>query len=514
MQARKNLIMILFSVFVVLISILVHFLHRSIGWLDTYLLLSHVHSGTPTELHFLLNSLFFLPFLFLGVSVFLFWKNRIHTWIPLFVTLTLTFGSISIIAGGDGLIEYHFSIFMVLASLAYYENIRLVIVSTVIFAVQHLLGYFTVPELICGSDNYPFSLLLIHAVFLIFTSAVIIIQIIARKQYDLVVAKNEEEQQSIIEGLVQHIANTSNKMLKNVETLKEGAVSSTEASTTISDSMIQMVDGAERQLTEAKRSNIALEEMTGDVKKIMTQAKRSVQSSERTAEEAKDGKESMRQTEQTIQDVATAVEKMDEVVVRLDERSKDIQQTLSLITDIAEQTNLLALNAAIEAARAGENGKGFAVVADEVRKLADQSRNYAKRINLVLNDLVHDTTAMAEVMEHGKRQTASGISQVNYTGEIFSRIVEEIDRVASEIKTSNELSETVGKKMADVQAAIQEMMAVATENQMATESISATSQQQLATFEEFNTITNDIQKLSDSLSSQIEQIQKDMESRE
>ena len=69
--------------------------------------------------------------------------------------------------------------------------------------------------------------------------------------------------------------------------------------------------------------------------------------------------EGARQTDARISEMASAAQKVGEVV--------------KLITAIAEQTNLLALNATIEVARAGEAGRGFAVVASEVKNLATQT---------------------------------------------------------------------------------------------------------------------------------------------
>ncbi|MBY6138461.1 methyl-accepting chemotaxis protein [Leisingera daeponensis] len=101
-----------------------------------------------------------------------------------------------------------------------------------------------------------------------------------------------------------------------------------------------------------------------------------------------------------------------------------IETITGVIDDIAFQTNLLALNAGVEAARAGEAGKGFAVVASEVRALAQRSS--------------HAATEIKELITSATRHIQKGVSEVNNTGEVLTRIIARIDGISARVATSAE----------------------------------------------------------------------------
>lgn len=100
-------------------------------------------------------------------------------------------------------------------------------------------------------------------------------------------------------------------------------------------------------------------------------------------------------------------------ILHLSKQTHQIGRISTLVSQLANQTYMLALNAAVEAVRAGEHGKGFGVVASEIRKLADQSKQSAEQINIIVFDIQSATNSTIIAADEGKLTLEEIVSVIN-----------------------------------------------------------------------------------------------------
>jgi methyl-accepting chemotaxis protein len=423
------------------LSLLVHALQRF-----THGFMEHeVISASPSSHGFLLNLFFWIPILLVISGVILSRLHENHSWIPLLHTLSLTFCSMSIIAGGQGMVEYHFSIFMVLAILMYYNNIALLLCSTVLFAAQHLLGYLFFPELVYGSAKYSFSMVSIHLIFVILFIGAVIYQIVSNRKATLAFETEQNEKlHQTVRSIIDSLSHTSKEVRMNSKGLTNQSSELNRLTLEVVQTMHQVEQAANNQEQGVEVSRRAVTEMLKDICFIADNSANVSQISNLAAHEAEKGNESIQLAVQQMQSMNNAINTTAEKVKVLGERSQEINQIVNLITDVAARTNLLALNAAIEAARAGEHGKGFTVVSSEVRKLAEQTSESAKQIAELIEDIQMTNQVSINSMDQMIGAFVHGNDAVVSAGHAFERILHSIHSVASQMRdisgTSQQMS--------------------------------------------------------------------------
>ena len=126
------------------------------------------------------------------------------------------------------------------------------------------------------------------------------------------------------------------------------------------------------------------------------------------------------------------------------------------VAKIASQTNLLALNAAIEAARAGEAGRGFSVVADEVRKLSSMSGETGTKITekvQIMGRSMESMVARAEQMDTNSHDGIEAAERIvgKVLGELGDGVAQLEQRLQMLQGNSREVEQTVNAVLVDLQ---------------------------------------------------------------
>jgi methyl-accepting chemotaxis protein len=333
------------------------------------------------------------------------------------------------------------------------------------------------------------------------------------------VAKGNLDQKVNIsaKGEMKELINSYVLMLKNMQTLVEEVQRMTEKVSTssqelaasaeqmnataqqVSSSTQQISRGSSTQADRVEETVKVIGSMTSAVENIANDSMTAKETSSKASEIAGVGQESVNKSVEMMEQIHETVNVSAGVISDLGERSKEISQIVDVITNITDQTNLLALNAAIEAARAGEHGRGFAVVAEEVKNLAEDSKEAADKIAVIIGDIQANTEKAVDSMTKGTKEVGEGMEVVNEAGKALIEVAG-MSKKASELVESISTATEQQKAGADMVAAtIDEIASIAEESASASEESASGVEELTASMEEMTARAQELSEMALSL---------------
>lgn len=163
---------------------------------------------------------------------------------------------------------------------------------------------------------------------------------------------------------------------------------------------------------------------------------------------AREGRQLMHELLDRIEMILNHNEKVNELVQKSLDSSKQITTVIKMVQEIADQTNLLALNSAIEAARAGEHGKGFAVVSNEVKKLAEQTKSSIAKIESLIAASIEYTSNVSEAVTNVNQAVMEGQEKSSQTSKAFEQIA---DSMYTSVQTAGDAQMQMNRLIQTIQ---------------------------------------------------------------
>lgn len=251
------------------------------------------------------------------------------------------------------------------------------------------------------------------------------------------------------EQLLEAMKMMRDQMTGTLRSINEASEQVSAGAENLSDASQSLAEGATDQAGSVEEIQATITAITENIQTFANAAGSSYEQAREYADEAVSSR--------------TEIKAMVEVMSRLNETSRKIENIISEIEDIASQTNLLSLNASIEAARAGEAGRGFSVVADQIRQLAEQSTRSAV-----------DTR---ELIEGSIQEIIEGNKAAGHVAEAIEKVVDGIQQIANSAQGASAMAAEQAEAMVQAEQGITQVSEIVQSNSATAQECSATSEE-------------------------------------
>lgn len=302
-----------------------------------------------------------------------------------------------------------------------------------------------------------------------------------------------------LRNLIGQVNASMEQVTLSSEQLAATAEESTRATEEVTSAMQEVAGGSQRQLEGVSKALHTIQELASGIHRIAESTHVVSDATTKTSQATNQGTTSIRSAMEQMNTIHSSVHQSTQLVEKLNERSTEIGKIVEYINEISNQTNLLALNAEIEAARAGEHGRGFQVVAGEVRKLARQSQGLTAQINDIIQKIQVDTHSTVEAMGLVSNEVQRGVSAVNEAGQSFGLILSSMEDVVKQVEEVSAVSDQMSASADGMKSTVQNNHKIATEASALTQTVAASSEEQMAAMQEIAASADALQMLASEL---------------
>lgn len=304
---------------------------------------------------------------------------------------------------------------------------------------------------------------------------------------------------SHLKSILVQVSDSAIKVTETSFLLSENAEQTAKATEEVAQSIGEVAAGTSTQLTLTDEVVETTSVMFVNIKQIKQRIELARDSAENTLQTADLGKSVITDAIKQMNMISDNSIRSVAIVRDLQEKSKKINNIMTLLSSIAKQTKMLALNAGILAAQAGGSGKTFSVITREICLLAEHSAQSNYEIDALLTEIQADITKTVNAMENGDSAVQEGKLLTSKAGDSFTDILRLVEGISGQ---SSEITNEIKQIEKNMQKMVENMEIVSNlygDSANATNHISATTEEQTAAIQEVASYSNELAHMAKTL---------------